>query len=56
VDNEVTAAAFLDLSAWDHVIPLVNDLTDGDRGQTDLEGRHIVIADDVLIAHLDREC
>lgn len=54
--DQVEAAAFLDTLDWDHVVPLVKDLTYAERAELDVEARHLVIGTGaVSVPHLDLE-
>jgi hypothetical protein len=55
VDDEMEAPTLLDILGGDHVEPLVDDLADRERAELNGEGGHIVVADDVFIAHFDRK-
>jgi hypothetical protein len=55
VDDEVDAAALLDAVRGDHVVPLVDDDANRDCTDLDLEGRHPIVARDVLVPHHDLE-
>ena len=56
VQDEVEAAALLDVLHRDHVVPLVEDLARGEAAELDVEARHLVVsARAVLVPHLELE-
>jgi hypothetical protein len=55
VDDEVKAAALRDAPHRDHVIPLVDHFSDLKRGEENLDMRNVIITDDIIVAHANRE-
>lgn len=54
--DQVDAATLLDTLDWDHVVPLVKDLTYTERAELDVEARHLVIGTGaVSVPHLELE-